>query len=184
MRKFAPAELNTFFQALDAELSASTTIRLIGGAALSFYAPMHSTNDIDYVESAAPCEEAYASLGAKKSIAMLPLQRVTVHQPPDGFEKRWEEAPFDPPLKWVKVLIPERHDLALMKISRGYAHDFEGVYELHAVQPLDPETLVERYFETWVTGSRTDFRISFLLAFETMFGKSAADVLEARIGVR
>ena len=184
MRKFAPTELNNFFQALDAELTAPATVNLIGGSALSFYAPEHSTNDIDYVGNAASFEQACARLESKKSIAMLPLQRVAVHQPPEGFEDRWEKAPFVPPLQRLTVLIPERHDLALMKISRGFTHDLEGVYELHSVRALELKTLVERYLLTWVTGSRADFRISFLLAIEKMFGKTVADTVEAQIGQR
>ena len=42
MRRFPPAELNAFFQAVDAELNSPATVRLIGGSALSFYAPAHT----------------------------------------------------------------------------------------------------------------------------------------------
>ena len=147
MRKFAPVELNAFFAAGDAELTAPATVKVIGGSALSFYAPEHSTNDIDYVENAALFEEACARLALEKSVVVLPLQRVAVHQGPEGLDERWEIAPVTPPLKRLTVLIPERHDLALLKISRGFSHDLEGVYQFHRVQPLELKTLVERAAE-------------------------------------
>lgn len=182
MRKFAPVELTAFFRALDAELPSPATVQVIGGAALSFYAPEHSTNDIDYVGDAALFEDAYARLGRRKSIAMLPLQRVAVHHGPEGLDERWETASVEPPLQRLTVLIPERHDLVLLKLSRGFSHDLEGVYEIHRAQPLELKTLVQRYLDTWVTGSRTDFRISFLLALEKMFGKDVADGVESQLG--
>jgi hypothetical protein len=112
--------LDAFLRALDSDLASNTTLMLIGGAALSFYAPLHSTSDIDHVgDDENKFAEAYERLKKKNVVPMLPLQRVTVHHQPEGTDERWTKAPFKPPLRRLAVLIPERHDLVLMKIARG-----------------------------------------------------------------
>jgi hypothetical protein len=65
-----------------------------------------------------------------------------------------------------------------MKIARGMTHDLEGVYEMHRVSAFDLDTLIERFRETYVTGSEDNFKISFVLAVESMFGKPVADKIE------
>lgn len=43
------------------------------------------------------------------------------------------------------VQVPEKHDLALMKVIRGYEHDLDGIEAIHRRSPLDLETLLQRY---------------------------------------
>ncbi len=76
---------------------------------------------------------------------------------------------------------PERHDLAIMKLARGTEHDLQGVEEIHRVSPLELETLLARFAETYVTGRREDFQLSLLLLVERLFGKDTADALEKRL---
>jgi hypothetical protein len=88
-------------RALDSELSAPCPVMLIGGTALSFYATKHYTNDIDIVSASQSFQEAYERLEAKKTVVMLPLQRVSVHHQPEGTDDRWQVAAFDPPLTFL-----------------------------------------------------------------------------------
>jgi hypothetical protein len=37
-----------------------------------------------------------------------------------------------PGLRWLKVLVLEKHDLVLMKATRCYEHDLAAIAEIHA----------------------------------------------------
>ena len=49
------------------------------------------------------------------------------------------------------------------------------------LQPLDPETLIERYRETWVTGSREMLKLSVLALAERIFDEAAAAAMDERM---
>ena len=80
-------------------------------------------------------------------------------------------------------MIPEVHDLAIMKAGRALTHDLVAVEDIHRKHRLNLETLVARYYETrtQVTGSFSDFTIGFLALVERLFGAKAAEQVEARI---
>lgn len=107
---------------------------------------------------------------------------MSVFQPPYSYEERCRRLAIDG-LSRLQVFVPEAHDLALMKIGRGYAHDLQGVSDIHAAHPLELDTLVARYHEsaTQVIGSPTMFKLSFLAAVETVFGAAKAQEVEARL---
>jgi hypothetical protein len=50
-------------------------------------------------------------------------------------------------LKKLRVLVPERHDLALMKVVREDRHDEDMIAEIHAHQPLKLDVLLKRFAE-------------------------------------
>lgn len=68
-----------------------------------------------------------------------------------------------------------------MKLARGNEHDMQALEELHQAHPLDLNTLLERFRETWVTGNRSDFELTFLAFVERVFGPDAAAALEGRL---
>ncbi|MDQ3262134.1 MAG: hypothetical protein M3Y59_00520 [Myxococcota bacterium] len=68
--------------------------------------------------------------------------------------------------------------LGCSKIARGRTHDLDAVETLHAHHPLGLETLLERFGETSVEGSRTDFEISFILTVERLYGSQKAQDVE------
>jgi hypothetical protein len=57
-----------------------------------------------------------------RSEGTIPFQAVGIVQPPYEYEDRLRPLPVSG-LKHLKVLVPEPHDLALMKVARGEAHD-------------------------------------------------------------
>lgn len=42
-----------------------------------------------------------------------------------------------PHLERLRVWVPEKHDLALMKAMRAYEHALQAIVEIHAHSPLD-----------------------------------------------
>jgi hypothetical protein len=82
------------------------------------------------------------------------------------------------------VLVPEKHDLALMKIVRGYENDIATVTEIHKKVGLELETLISRYVNemSHVTGDLATIRQNLLAAVERTFGEKAAEAVEKRTG--
>jgi hypothetical protein len=76
--------------------------------------------------------------------------------------------------------VPEKHDLVLMKVVRGYEHDLEAIEGIHAHSPLRLETLVDRYQTEMgsVIGSPTRLRGHFLTMVERLFPKKLEAVIE------
>jgi hypothetical protein len=88
-------------------------------------------------------------------------------------------------LDHLTVLVPEVHDLVLMKVARGLTHDLDGVEDVHRVRALDLETLVARYYDTrtQITGSPSAFQLSFLALIDRLFGAYVARKTEARLAL-
>lgn len=84
-------------------------------------------------------------------------------------------------LSHLQVFLPERHDLALMKLARGNEHDMQALEELHRALPFDVHALLDRFRETWVTGNRVDFELTFLAFIERVFGTPAAAALDGKL---
>lgn len=103
-------------------------------------------------------------------------------QPPYEYEDRLRPLPI-PGLKHLKVLVPEPHDLALMKVARGEAHDLAGIEDVHRVSPLSLDTLIERYEESRVQfiGNPADLRLGFLALVARLFGEGEAKRLEKKL---
>jgi hypothetical protein len=75
----------------------------------------------------------------------VPTLKSAVADAPDDFESRLERVL--PHLSRLTVLVPEKHDLVLMKAMRCYEHDLEAIVQIHANSPLDPDTLIRRFKE-------------------------------------
>jgi hypothetical protein len=83
-------------------------------------------------------------------------------------------------------LVPERHDLALMKIVRGYEHDLEAIEAIHRRFPLELETLLNRYEEEMgaVVISPLRLKGNFLTMIERLFPnqlEAASERLSGRV---
>jgi hypothetical protein len=74
------------------------------------------------------------------------------------------------------VLVPERHDLAMTKLARGYEHDLrlQALEDIHRLQPFDPALLLARFGETEVVGPRRRFALALLDLFARLFGDDEA----------
>ncbi len=68
-----------------------------------------------------------------------------------------------------------------MKIARGAANDLEAIREVHEESPFVLETLVARFHETDVMGSRGMFRLAFLEVVALLFGEPVAEQVAANL---
>ncbi len=163
---------------LDARLTKSTDLVVIGGAAVALgWDEHHATPDVDLFNH--PGLEFQAAVAAcHGSPGAIPIATVGIASPPCDFEDRLTAVPLDG-LRHLRVFIPEAHDLALMKIVRGEAHDFDAVEDMHRVAPLSLATLIARYHETRITliGPESRLKVSFLALAARLFGEACADAL-------
>lgn len=186
MRKFTTTQCEDFLRRIDAELKVRCSIVLIGDGAVALkYEGKHTTTDLDLwsVRVHRGKEEAFWEAVDRARAAAaepVPIQRATIAEPPYSFEDRLLPVAVDG-LRRLEVLVPEAHDLVLMKIARGEAHDLDAVEDIHRASPLNVATLVERYRETvpQVMGSKAMHRLNFLAAIARLFGDEKAAEVEA-----
>ena len=187
MRKFTTTECEDFLRAVDGKLAHRCDVVLIGGGAVALkFKGTHATTDLDlwsvFVHGGDQRMfwDAVEAARATAS-APVPIQRATIAEPPYSFEDRLVPHPITG-LRKIQLFIPEAHDLALMKVARGEAHDLEAIEDIHRAAPLDLETLVARYLETvpQVMGRIETHRLNFLAAIARLFGEAAAEAVEVR----
>ena len=126
MQEYAESELAAFLREVDRHLDAPCDVVLIGGAVLSLaHRSKYATHDIDVLAAGAGFEVAVARAQIT-SADPIPVQFITVADLPWNYEDRLEFLPVVG-LSKLKVIRPEKHDLALMKVGRGSRHDFDGL---------------------------------------------------------
>jgi hypothetical protein len=152
------------------------TREVIGGAAAALrYGAKRNTSDIDTFNDTTPEVERAVRVTQQKLQLGIVVSKAAIADPPWNFEDRLEEL-AELGLGKLKVQVPERHDLALMKTVRGYTHDLEVLQEMHRDRPFDLDTLVTR-FKSEMGQAVTDhrlFRINFQVLIERTFGSSTA----------
>lgn len=166
-------------------------ILLIGGGAIALgYGAAYGTVDIDTMEAEARFLQAWAAVSARTSKPLPALHEVAVADAPINFEDRLQRIQVLRPgsqekMACLQIDVPERHDLAMMKIVRGEERDSVGLSALHEAQPLDPARLIELYRTEMkhIVGNMKDFRLKFLHIFSVLFGKKAAEQLAPRLPV-
>ena len=180
--KFDREDLIAFLRVLDARLTRPGTIRLIGGAVVGLcYLPAYQTRDIDYAWADREVQAAITELEAERPDFVLTAQ-TGVYFAPYAHEQRLVTLDI-PGLTRLNVEVPERHDLAIMKASRGFDRDVEALAQIHAIEPFDLRTLVERFNETWVTGPQRLSDLGFLNLIETLFGPERAEQAEQMLNL-
>ena len=152
MRVYTPAELRRFLAAMDRALERPAEVVVIGGAAAAIeYGVASGTRDID---TWTRCHEDLAVAAERRPPddqargAPCPSG---VADGPHELESRLERAL--PRLRRLKVMVPERHDLVLMKVLRGDEHDLQAIEAIHQRSPLDLSILVERTRRRWARRS-------------------------------
>ena len=176
MRTYLKADLERFLHAVDEALDGPVEVILIGGAAAALhYGATRPTRDIDTWTSIHD-ELSRAVSTARSSTGLeVPVQQAGVADAPSEFETRLHRTLED--LRRLAVLVPERHDLVLMKAVRAYEHDLEVIVEIHARFPLDLETLVTRWeTEMRPIGDPVRIRGNFLSVVERVFPASVDQV--------
>jgi hypothetical protein len=86
-------------------------------------------------------------------------------------------------LRHLRVAIPERHDIALMKTSRGQGRDIDALAGMHERRAFDLRTLIDRHDETRqaYVGNVREPRLNFLALVERLFGEAVAKELEPHL---
>lgn len=169
---------------VDSELQTDTELIVIGGAAIALrYASGRPTRDLDHI--------SHLSDTARRAVARAiermqreeglkeppPISYTGTLDAPETFHDRCVQLDL-PGFRFLKVYVPERHDLALMKTARGDSRDLDALAVLHEAEPLAFETLLARYNEMQFVGDPRTLRFNFLLLIERLFGESAAAELE------
>ena len=178
MRNYNDAQLSAFLREVDRHLEDPCSAVVIGGAVLSLaYAVKYATRDIDVLSAEAPFWDA-VRLARETSPEPVPTNATRVADLPWNYEDRLEVLHVDGLAK-LEVLKPEKHDLALMKASRGSRHDIDGLLAAHAVDPLEFDTLVERWREMrYVVGDLRRIRNNVVVLISLAFDEARAEEAE------
>lgn len=140
------------------------------------YLPAYRTRDVDYAWADREVQAAIQEL-RKEHPDLVHTSLTGVYFAPYSHEERLRCLDI-PGLARLRVEVPERHDLAIMKVARGLDRDLEALAQIHALEPFVLETLVERFHETWVTGPQRLADLALLTLLETLFGAAEADRAE------
>lgn len=182
MKTFAGKELAAFLVALDDHLGNPFRLEMIGAAAaiLAFRInrgtlDIDSTNDVSKIEGA--CEAARNATGLK-----IPVQTVGIYDAPYEYESRMVRI-STPKLRKLQVLVPEKHDWALMKIVRLNQKDIDDIEEVGGRVGFNKGIFLTRFLRemTHVHGRREDLIVNFLAMMEKLFGAEEADRMEEKI---
>jgi hypothetical protein len=175
---------------IDAELEEPHTLVIVGGAAIGLrYKRAHLTTDMDSVTSTrnrglwAAIERGCRRMKEQAGLEELPkVSSGSVFDPPEDWESRLRSLKRLK-LKHLDVKLPERHDLAISKVSRGDTRDFEAIRAMHEEKPFLPPTLVKRYEEAHRVrvGDPRRFKMNSLSLASTLFGDAEADRVEPRL---
>lgn len=180
MRYYVRAEIERFLRAVDLALKRPATIVVIGGSAAALkYRIDDPTTDIDTFNAlGADLRHAIGAAREATGLAM-PFQQSGVADGPYHFEDRLLRAM--PSLTSLTVLVPERHDLALMKTVRGDQADFAKLEAINERTPFDLSVLLQRYEEDMghVVIDPRRRRGNFLALVESLFPEAATLVEKA-----
>ena len=179
-RRYTRDELLKFLRGLDEGLEAPTELLVIGGAAAALrYGATQATKDIDTWSNIPPAVLKAADVARAATGLDVPIRAGGSGRRALLLRGRIRPAPLR--LKKLRVMVPERHDLALMKVVRGDRHDVDVIAEIHTKHPLKLATLVKRFEEEMghVIKDERTLRLQFRLLVEQLFGKEAARSIRA-----
>ena len=184
MRVYTPEELRRFLAAMNRALERPAAVVVIGGAAAAIeYGVASGTRDIDtwtrvHEDLAVAAERARQTTGLE-----VPFAQSGVADGPHDFESRLERVL--PRLRRLKVMVPEKHDLVLMKVLRGDEHDLQAIEAIHERSTLELPILLKRYQKemgaTIIDPGR--LRGQFLTMVERLF-PADLDTVEKRLRAR
>ena len=175
---FPRSEIERFLRAVDKALATPLDMIVIGGTAASLkYGALRTTLDIDTLTFTSKALDS-AAAKAREAIGLhIPIQVVTVADTPEDYESRLVRVL--PRLKRLRVFVPEKHDLVLMKAMRAYEHDIQVILEIHAASSLRLEVLVNRFMdEMCAIGPPIRIRRNFLTVIEALFPDQVDEVAQ------
>jgi hypothetical protein len=183
MQKFDLEQLQDFLAAIDRKLTREADLLIIGGAAaLLGYGIDGTTQDIDTWHSELDAIREQLESARRETGVFLTFHRASVADAPYDFEDRLVLLDL-PRLARLRIHVPEKHDLVLMKTLRGYEHDFQMCEAIHANHGLDLTTLLRRYTEqmSHVVGDPERLDGNLLAMVARLFGDSGLAVAEPAI---
>ena len=177
---FPRNEIERFLRAVDKALTKPLAVTVIGGTAATLhYGAQRATQDIDTLTAVSSALAAAAAVARTATGLGIPIQIVTVADEPEDYVSRLERVL--PRLKRLRLFVPERHDLVLMKSTRAHEHDIQVIREIHEYAPLNLEILVDRFInEMSPIGHPVRIRRNFLTVVEALFPEQV-DAVERRL---
>ncbi len=180
MRYYVRAEIERFLRAVDLALARPATIIVIGGGAAALkYGIDDPTTDIDTFNALGADLRRAIDAARKATGLAMPVEQSGVADGPHDFEDRLLRAM--PRLGRLSVLVPERHDLALMKAVRGDQADLAKLQAIHERKPFDLSVLLRRYQEEMghVVVDPRRLKGNFLVLVESLFPEAVTLVEKA-----
>lgn len=174
-REFGGPEFITFLKALDKNLDSPFRLDLIGEAvAVLSFSVDSGTADLDTVTNIEPIIKAIAA-AQEDSGLQIPLQSVGIYDAPYEYEKRSRRLRI-PGLKKLQIFIPEKHDWALIKITRFLEKDAQDIQEVADSIGFSKTIFLKRFLSemTHTTGRREDLVFNFLSMMAELFGEEEA----------
>ncbi|MBW1809343.1 MAG: hypothetical protein JRJ87_14195 [Deltaproteobacteria bacterium] len=182
MNEFTQNEFEIFLVAVDRHLAGTFSLIIIDGCAAALaYQVERPSLDIDTWSETSDIEDACRAARQETGL-QIPLHTAAIADPPYHFEDRL--VPLDiHSLSNLKIYVPEKHDLVLMKVVRGDEHDLETIKEIAEKNGLDLEVLVTRFLKEMqqAIGRPETLKHNFLAAIERVFGEDIAEQTERRL---
>lgn len=182
MRKFTPQEIKTFLLSLDRRLTEPVYFEVIGSAAAMLaFGLDRSTRDFDTVASVEAIAEAWDETVLETGLD-IPLDKVSVHQPPYEYESRLREVKI-PELVNIRIAVPEKHDWALMKIARFADKDVDHILDVATRLGFSSDIFLDRFLnEMWMShGYKGNLIHYFLMTMLELFGEKVMREMEVAI---
>ena len=185
MDRFPSSSLLAFLRLIDEELAGRADILVIGGAAIAiaYSGWIHVTADIDVLDVEGSDFWAACDRVRRKTPRSIPISRTTVATTPHEYAERRVRVTGSE-FKRLRLHVPERHDLAIMKVARGLDHDLASIAEIHERHPFDLDVLIARYRETvpYLIGvDPKHFTWAFLGLVSRIFGDAGVEAAEAAL---
>jgi hypothetical protein len=181
-KKFRASEVRQFLAALDRRLTKPFHVVAIGSTAAMFAFGLESdTRDFDTIGVVDSVLEDWAETAIQTGLD-IPLDKVSVHEPPSDFESRLRDL-YTPEYVNIRVTVPEKHDWALMKISRFLDKDIDHISEVAVKLGFSKEIFFERFLnEMWISnGNLGELIWSFIAMMEKLFGSKVAKEMDKMI---
>ncbi len=175
-RVFRRKEFVAFLRAVDRRLHKPVRLDLIGqGVAVLSFGAKSGTADLDVTGDLTPIAAILDQARAETGLP-IPVSTVGVFDAPHLYEDRVRAARI-PGLKRLQVVVPEKHDWALIKIVRLLDKDIEDIAEVAEKDGFDRDVFLERFLNemTDVIGRKADLVLNFLAMMEHLFGEKESE---------